>query len=197
MMTYREMQFSSIARGGKDGRYSRIREYRESHVAAKIRDLVSDGAREIESTGYYVTPSGDVYSTNRRRFIKLRPGVKPGGYEFVGIRTDTVRYEMVHRLVAKAFLPNPRQLPAVNHRDGDKRNNHVGNLEWVSHAENSRHAKETGLMPADHPKRKLTHAQVREIRALQGKYKDIAKVYGICAQNVCNIKRGKTYRNVA
>ena len=60
----------------------------------------------------------------------------------------------VHSLVAKAFLPNPDNLPAINHIDGNKANNQVSNLEWISYRSNTAHAINTGLFkPHETPKR--------------------------------------------
>ena len=54
--------------------------------------------------------------------------------------------DYIHRLVAKHFLENPDNLPQVNHKDCDKSNNHVDNLEWISGSDNIKHAHEEGRM---------------------------------------------------
>lgn len=61
----------------------------------------------------------------------------------------------VHRLIATYFIPNPYNLPQVNHKDGNKQNNNLDNLEWVTHKENIRHAVRTGLLVA--PKGNKSH----------------------------------------
>ena len=68
------------------------------------------------------------------------------GYSLVGLYLNQkVRMFRRHRLVAQAFIPNPDNKSEVNHIDGDKLNNFVGNLEWVSCQENIQHAWRTGL----------------------------------------------------
>ena len=51
----------------------------------------------------------------------------------------------IHRVIAETFIPNPNNLPCVNHKDGNKQNNRVDNLEWCTHSENTLHSFRTGL----------------------------------------------------
>lgn len=146
---------------------------------------------------YRVNDAGDVISVLKQKI--LSPGVKPGGYAFVGLYPGgkgKPSYRMVHRLVAEVFLPNPENKPEVNHIDGNKLNNSVENLEWVTRRENAIHGFDSGLLAHSfrHHFSKLTPHQVKEIYSAKGKYRDIAKNYGVCAQTVCNIKRKSAYK---
>src|SRR5690242_7954071 len=174
--------------------YDVIRAAREAYVKAAVQAIKDqEGAVELEEyPGCYVTPHGSVFSTSGRRLTRLRPGRKASGYRFVGLNNShgERKYEMVHRLVAKAFIPNPDGLPAVNHIDLNKSNNAVANLEWVTHSENSYHAVAAGAVRMGQGIRVLTPEQIAEVKAASGKYRDIGAKYGCSAQTVCNIKRG-------
>ena len=76
---------------------------------------------------------------------KLKPQyTNSRGYRFINARVHGKQKNiLVHRLVADAFIPNPDGLPLVNHKDLDKTNNHVSNLEWITHMDNTRHYFET------------------------------------------------------
>lgn len=111
-----------------------------------------EGSYEIDSDGY-------VQSLDKlRRFGKggcrirrikgrvLKPSLCGDGYECVTLSHNQKHKKfLVHRLVAAAFIPNPHSKPEVNHKDGDKTNNHVDNLEWVTRSENEVHAYRVGL----------------------------------------------------
>ena len=75
----------------------------------------------------------------------LKPRCNNSGYLIVNLSKDGKGLnKTVHRLVAKAFIPNPEGLPEIDHIDGDKTNNVVENLQWISHVENNR-KKTTGI----------------------------------------------------
>src|SRR5687767_12936805 len=95
---------------------------------------------------YSVNPSGVVWSHKRSKMMRLMDNGT--GYKRVALRSGgSCRYLYVHRLVAQAFLENHKELPEVNHKDGDKANNNVNNLEWCTRRENVEHAIRTGLFP--------------------------------------------------
>ncbi len=89
---------------------------------------------------YAIREDGTIHSG--KMDVVLSPRTNPNGYSVVTLDGKQVA---VHRLVAMHFLPNPYQHPQVNHKDGDKTNNHVSNLEWCSAEHNAQHALATGL----------------------------------------------------
>lgn len=126
------------------------------------------------------------------------------GYLVVGLwKHNKGRVCYVHDLVASAFNGRKPAGLSVNHKDGDKKNNSPQNLEYVTLAENARHAWTTGLCPdtrGELSKRaKLTNDQAINIfkRAKQGeKTKNLAAEFGVSSSAVSEIKTGKKWRHV-
>ena len=84
---------------------------------------------------YAITSSGQVWSYRKKDF--LRPGER-AGYPYVSLCKNGKRATFsIHRLVAQAFIPNPDNLPIVNHKDENKQNNNVDNLEWCDYRYNN------------------------------------------------------------
>lgn len=113
--------------------------------------------KEIEGfKGYYVSNKSRVKSD--KKVLKQKIGNQ--GYSLATLFKDGKKFEKtIHRLIAISFIPNPNNLPTVNHIDGDKANNSIKNLEWASYSENNRHAYRTGLkrrfFGTDNPKSRV------------------------------------------
>lgn len=94
---------------------------------------------------YYIYDNGDVLNISTNKILKGSIG--ENGYKYYRLSKDnnkTMFY--AHRLVAEHFLENPNFLPIVNHKDGNKLNNQLSNLEWVSCSENTKHAHDNNLI---------------------------------------------------
>ena len=109
----------------------------------------------------------------------------------------------IHRLVAKAFIPNPNNYTQVNHMDGNKKNNTVENLEWVSAAQNVQHAWATGLINSDHMlgsnhhKAKVSEQDVKDIRAnTELTRKQLAEKYKISPSTLADIINKRTWTHI-
>lgn len=88
--------------------------------------------RQTEYEGYQISNDGRVWSNKSNKFLK--PSLDKDGYLKYGLSIGGGKVKTVfsHRLVAQAFIPNPNNLPQINHKDENKLNNNVENLEWCS-----------------------------------------------------------------
>lgn len=160
-----------------------------------------------------VAPDYEVSNTGRVRNkvtgyvlkVSLRvgyPAVSLSANYFIGER---YQYH-VHRLAIEAFIgsaPTHLVRPQVNHIDGDKTNNNITNLEWVSHAGNAQHAYKLGLLktPAaplgeNHSSAVLTEDQVRFIRTSSTSANRLAKDFGVSKTTVLHARNRRTWKHV-
>ena len=143
---------------------------------------------------YIITRDGEVINKSNGRRVK--PQINGTGYYRVSIGG---KLQFVHRLVAKIYIPNPENKPQVNHKDGNKLNNCVENLEWVTNRENSIHALKMGLQPIEERHRcaKLTRAQAQFIKSHdEMSRKQLAELFNISENTISDIRHGRSWKTV-
>lgn len=150
--------------------------------------------------GYYeVSNLGRVRSTSYKGTRILKPFKTKNGYLNVVFCIKQVRiHKFLHRLVAEAFLANPQNLEQVNHKNGNKEDNSVENLEWCTQEYNNFHAYNTNLLNRyeDRPEAKLTKELVLQIPELirQGATTDDLKnLFNVSRRCIDNIFEGKNW----
>lgn len=91
---------------------------------------------------------------------------KAGYFTIILCKAPKIKNCKIHRLIAEHLIPNPLNLPCINHLDGNKQNNYPSNLEWCTNAQNMAHAKLNGLMAKGekHGLSKLTEKDVLHVR---------------------------------
>ena len=134
----------------------------------------------------------------------LKPRINRNGYLNVDLYNDNIKkYIEIHRLVLETFNPiDNMNILEANHEDGNKRNNYIRNLEWMTHSENIKHDYDNGLkaLPKGelNPNSKLTEKDVIEIRIdlKEGilTQKEIGEKFGVSQVTISRIKLNKNWR---
>ena len=149
------------------------------------------------------TPYKEGFRTTKGRILKFF--LDGCGYPTIHLwKYRQKRIHKIHHLVALVFIGHPPGAIGrgindyqINHKDGDKTNNHVLNLEWITHKANKLHAAQNGLTTrgTKHPNAKLAESDIREIRNLFPSltYKEIAARYGISRNHAHQIVTGKRW----
>ena len=116
----------------------------EDYCSYEVAKLLKEKGFDVKPYHqYYVSRCGKVFGCKGN---EMKQTTTNRGYRRItlSINGKEERWS-VHRLVAVLFIPNPEQKLEVNHKDGNKQNNDVSNLEWCTRSENERHARDTGL----------------------------------------------------
>ena len=156
----------------------------------------------VESNGkYLVSNYGNVINAKPKKSKEpyiIKPLIDRFGYTRVSIYFEgKYRQALVHRLVARMFIPNPNFYLEINHKDGNKQNNHVDNLEWCTRSQNVKHAFDMGLKVN---KKGSEHAHAKKCYEYDmkgnfikewGSITEAANYYNDVISNVCAACSGK------
>jgi len=147
-------------------------------------------------TDYQVSNLGKIKSLKHNKEKILKQIDNGFNYLYVYLcKNNICQTFYIHRLVGIAFIPNTHNKPCINHKDGNKQNNYVDNLEWCTHSENMKHAFKIGLRNQqgnNSPNHKLNKNDVLIIRDLYlygNSQNKISKIYGVsrsCIEHIVN-----------
>lgn len=145
--------------------------------------------------GYQISSNGNIISKRFKNKI-IKPNIAPNGYYSAYLFCNNKpKRERHHRLVALHFIPNPQNKPCINHINGVKTDNRVGNLEWVTYSENNLHACKIGLRSKESQKtscKRVIDADGNIYESMKEAWKQNNHKYNICLASFQNyINRGK------
>ena len=150
--------------------------------------------RKLTIDDYEITRDGKVINKHTGHTLAPQPNGK--GYLRVSIGKKLM---FIHRLVAEKYIPNPENKPQVNHKDGNKLNNCVDNLEWVTNQENRNHAVDNDLQVTGEKCSwaKLTEENVKEIRANPGYENEYwARKFKVSRGTINDVVNYRTWKHI-
>ena len=157
-----------------------------------------DGEKSI----YKVRSNGDIVSTEYQGRKRKKPHIMQGGIDRDGYHIVALTHNghkktfKIHRIVAQYFIPNPFNKPIVNHKDGNKINNNVFNLEWVTDWENVIHAKDYGLRQSTNSVEYI-ELVCQLLESNQYSIIEISDITGVNQKTIGKIRRHISWKNVS
>ena len=188
-------------------------------------DELRSVVRNICGRDYEIWNNGEIYSLPftikeelpngakrerhfEKQLVKIGVTRNQQGYYQVRLGGKKGKTLVLHRLLAEAFVPNPNSYKVVNHKDGDKGNCSIANLEWCTSSDNNKHAFDTGLKEITLKQRyahykmrfRWTDEDVQEWKNLreQGRtLKEISDIYGATERTICQYVQDKRFDNLS
>ena len=161
--------------------------------------------KSVDKKRYIIYDDGKIFDLKLNKF--LSPFIRPDGYYAIGLMSTRngihkSRSFSLHRLVAYEFIPNPENYPTVNHKDGNKLNPSVDNLEWCTQLYNNLHAIRTGLRPIgeDSVLANITNKEVEQVCSMMEngyKNKEISDELSIPYTTIQNIRNRSSWNHIS
>lgn len=134
----------------------------------------------------------------------LKPNINRCGYKYINLnKIGKTKVFTIHRLVAIHFISNSENKKTVNHKDGNKQNNYIDNLEWSTYSENAKHSFKMGLQNnqgENHPQHKLSNKDVIFIRKSKKekifKQRELSKMFGVSESVISCAILKKTWNHI-
>lgn len=156
----------------------------------------TDGKYEISNKGK--VKSHYFHGRLRSNPKILKPGLSHGYWSVVFCINGKRRTAFIHRLIAENFMPNPLKRKVINHKDGNRGNNDLNNLEWCTHQHNSQHWVDSLSTTYKNPNSKFSEDDIRSIIAMRFSNKrtakDIANEMNVTEAAIINICAGRRYK---
>lgn len=166
---------------------------------------MTNNLKQYYDTNYYLNENGEVFSNTSGKLKKMATVINNKGYYCVSLYIDGKKItKKVHRMILETFQPNEDDSLQTNHKDGNKLNNNIQNLEWVTGSENMRHAFENNLKQPQKGESngmsKLTEYEVQNLRTLYktGHFtqKFLADIFLMSVSQVSRILNNKKWTHI-
>ena len=162
-----------------------------------LEDLPNEIWKDIKGYEglYQVSNYGRVKSFTRNtiRTHILKCNVKKNGYIYITLYNNGYKYYRLHRLVAETFIPNPNNYPCINHKDENKQNNKIDNLEWCTWKYNANYGTRNQRVINKHIKKVCQYDLNENCIKIWDSLSSIGEELGYCISHISQCCNGKRY----